>query len=74
VAHGESQPTALTVTHGQIETGSKLLSCWKTQYDKKIIKRVAALDIGKAELVRCVRVLDEAVPGSGCRRSRPIPR
>jgi hypothetical protein len=46
----------------------------KTQYDKKIIKRVAALDIGKAELVCCVRVLDEAVPGSGCRRSRTIPR
>ena len=31
----------------------------ETQDDERVIARVAALDIGKAELVCCVRVLDE---------------
>jgi transposase len=31
----------------------------KTQDNEQIIERVAALDIGKAELVCCVRVPDE---------------
>jgi hypothetical protein len=31
----------------------------KTQDDEEIIERVAALDIGKAELVCCLRVPDE---------------
>jgi transposase len=35
----------------------------ETQDDQKIIKRVAALDIGRAELVCCVRVPDEDRPG-----------
>ena len=35
----------------------------KTQDDEEIIARVAALDIGKAELVCCVRVPDEDRPG-----------
>jgi transposase len=34
-----------------------------TQDNEKIIERVAALDIGKAELVCCVRVPDEDRPG-----------
>ena len=34
-----------------------------TQDNEKLIERVAALDIGKAELVCCVRVPDEARPG-----------
>jgi hypothetical protein len=35
----------------------------KTQDNEEIIARVAALDIGKAELVCCVRVPDEDRPG-----------
>jgi transposase len=34
-----------------------------TQEDEEIIARVAALDIGKAELMCCVRVPDEDRPG-----------
>jgi len=34
----------------------------RTQDDEKIIERVAALDIGKAELMCCVRVPDEDRP------------
>lgn len=44
----------------------------ESQDEEQIIERVAALNIGKAELVCCVRV-----PGrgrNGCRRCRPIPR
>ena len=39
-----------------------------TQDNEEIIGRVAALDIGKAELACCVRVPDEDRRGSGCRR------
>ena len=46
----------------------------KTQDSEEIIERVAALDIGKAELVCCVRVPDEDHPGGGCRRWRRTPR
>ena len=35
----------------------------QTQDDEQVIARVAALDIGKAELVCCVRVPDEDRPG-----------
>ena len=35
----------------------------KTQDNEEIIERVAALDIGKAELMCCVRVPDEDRPG-----------
>jgi hypothetical protein len=35
----------------------------QTQDDQEIIARVAALDIGKAELVCCVRVPEEDRPG-----------
>ena len=35
----------------------------ETQDSEEIIARVAALDIGKAELVCCVRVPDEGRPG-----------
>jgi len=35
----------------------------QTQDEEQIIARVAALDIGKAELVCCVRVPDEDRPG-----------
>jgi hypothetical protein len=34
-----------------------------TQEDEEIIARVAALDIGKAEVMCCVRVPDEDRPG-----------
>jgi transposase len=46
----------------------------ETQDEQEIIARVAALDIGKAELVCCVRVPD---PKGGSRRvqeSRRTPR
>jgi hypothetical protein len=45
---------------GRREAGS-----WKTQETEEIIERVAALDIGKAELTCCVRV-----PGEGKRARR----
>jgi transposase len=35
----------------------------RTQDDEEIIERVAALDIGKAELVCCLRVPGEDHPG-----------
>src|SRR5262249_17164832 len=35
----------------------------RTQDDEEIIERVAALDIGKAELMCCLRVPDEDHPG-----------
>ena len=38
--------------------------------NEEIIARVAALDIGKAELVCCVRVPDEGRRAGGCRRCR----
>ena len=41
----------------------------ETQDSEEIIERVAALDIGKAELVVCVRVPGPARPG---RRSQEI--
>ena len=34
-----------------------------TQENEEIIERIAALDIGKAELMCCVRVPDEDHPG-----------
>ena len=43
----------------------------QTRDEQEIIERVAALDIGKAELVCCVRVPD---PGGGRRRARRSPR
>ncbi len=46
----------------------------ETQEREEIIERVAALDIGKAEVVCCVRVPDEGGRGGGCRRWRPIRR
>jgi transposase len=45
-----------------------------TQDNEEIIERVAALDIGKAELMCCVRVPDEDHPGSGRRRWSSIRR
>ena len=46
----------------------------ETSEVEEIIERVAALDIGKAELVCCARVPHEGRPGGGCRRSRPTRR
>jgi hypothetical protein len=46
----------------------------ETQDNEEIIDRVAALDVGKAELVCCVRVPDESRPVGGCKKSRPFPR
>ena len=40
----------------------------ETEDREEIIERVAALDIGKAELVCCVRVPGPDGPGGGCRR------
>jgi hypothetical protein len=41
---------------------------------EEIIARVAALDIGKAEVMCCVRVPTRTARGGGCRRCGPIPR
>ena len=41
----------------------------ETQDEQEIIERVAALDIGKAELVCCVRVPD---PNGGSRRVQEV--
>ncbi len=46
----------------------------ETQDEQEIIERVAALDIGKAELVCCVRVPDPRVARGGSRRWRRTPR
>jgi hypothetical protein len=41
---------------------------------EEIIERIAALDIGKAELVCCVRVPGAEARADGYRRSRPTRR
>jgi hypothetical protein len=46
----------------------------QTQDSEEIIARVAALDIGKAELVCCVRSRMRTGRGGGCRRCRRTPR
>src|SRR6185437_1501757 len=51
---------AATVSNGEGEAVTMLA---QTQDEEQIIARVAALDIGKAELVCCVRVPDEDRPG-----------
>lgn len=43
----------------------------QTQDTEEIIARVAALDIGKAEVMCCVRVPDEARPGKRLQEVRP---
>ncbi|MFC5101369.1 IS110 family transposase [Kibdelosporangium philippinense] len=43
----------------------------QTQDNEEIIARVAALDIGKAEVMCCVRVPDEARPGKRLQEVRP---
>jgi transposase len=45
----------------------------RTQDDEQIIERVAALDIGKAELMCCVRVPDDDHPGKRLQEVRPYP-
>ena len=40
--------------------------------NEEIIERVAALDIGKAELMCCVRVPDEDHPGKRLQECSPI--
>ncbi len=42
--------------------------------EEQIIARVAAVDIGKAELVCCVRVPGAGARRDACRRSRRIRR
>ena len=44
-----------------------------TQDNEDIIARVAALDIGKAELMCCVRVPDEDHPGKRLQEVQPYP-
>jgi transposase len=46
----------------------------ETNDTEELIGRVAALDIGKAELTCCVRVPGEGKRARGCRRSRPTRR
>jgi hypothetical protein len=46
---------------GELRGGSQVLE--ETQDREEIIERVAALDIGKAELTCCVRVPHEGRPG-----------
>jgi len=43
----------------------------QTQDSEEIIERVAALDIGKAEVMCCVRVPDEARPGKRLQEVTP---
>ena len=44
----------------------------QTQDEEQVIARVAALDIGKAELMCCVRVPDEDHPGKRLQECSPI--
>jgi hypothetical protein len=46
----------------------------RTQDDEQLIERVAALDIGKAELMCCAVSPTKIIRGSGCRKCRPAPR
>jgi transposase len=46
-----------------LATGRRWKVLRETQDNEEIIDRVAALDVGKAELVCCVRVPDESRPG-----------
>jgi transposase len=43
----------------------------RTQDNEEIIERVAALDIGKAELMCCLRVPDEDHPGKRMQEVQP---
>jgi transposase len=45
----------------------------RTQDNEEIIERVAALDIGKAELMCCVRVPDEDPPGKRLQEVQAYP-
>jgi transposase len=45
----------------------------ETQETEEIIERVAALDIGKAEVMCCVRVPDEGRPGRRLQEVRAYP-
>jgi transposase len=45
-----------------------------TQDQEEIVERVAALDIGKAELTCCVRVPDEDRPGKRLQEVEAIRR
>jgi transposase len=45
----------------------------ETQDDQEIIERMAALDIGKEELVCCARVPDPKAVSGGPRKSPPTP-
>jgi transposase len=45
----------------------------ETQETQEIIERVAALDIGKAEVMCCVRVPDEGRPGRRLQEVRAYP-
>src|SRR5665647_1333175 len=58
------QPLSVTGYHRQEEAVLE-----QTQDEQEIIARVAALDIGKAELVCCVRVPD---PTGGSRRVQEV--
>ncbi|MFG1885956.1 transposase, partial [Micromonospora sp. NPDC049102] len=51
--------------------GVRLLE--QAQDEEQIIKRVAGLDIGKASLVCCARVPDEAKPGRRLQEVRTYP-
>jgi transposase len=46
----------------------------ETQETEELIQRVAALDIGKAELTCCVRCHAPTPRAGGCRRCAPIRR
>jgi hypothetical protein len=54
------------------EGGGRVLE--ETNDTEELIGRIAALDIGKAELVCCVRVPGAQGRVSGCRRWRPTRR
>jgi transposase len=45
----------------------------RTQDNEEIIERVAALDVGKAEVMCCVRVPDEDHPGKRLQEVQPFP-
>jgi transposase len=40
----------------------------ETTDDQEVIARIAALDVGKAELVCCIGCPARAGPGAGCRK------
>jgi hypothetical protein len=57
-----------------VSRGREYLVLTETQDNEQIIERVAAIDIGKAELICCIRFPMRTSRVNACRRSTPTRR